>query len=156
MIKESDYTISESGCWIWLGKRCSGGRYGYFSMKGKIKMAHRASYETFKGDINDGLFVCHTCDNGLCINPDHLFLGTNSDNMKDAFSKGRLNTNDSSYHAKAGEENFNANLTELEVLEIRAFHEKTNCSYSQLAKRFGLKSRGHAYNIVKRIIWKHI
>lgn len=156
MIKDDDYTISENGCWIWSGKKCSSGRYGYFYRGKGMQMAHRASYEKFKGKIGRGLFVCHTCDNGLCINPDHLFLGTNSDNMKDAFSKGRLNLNNKDKFGKCGEENFHAKLSEPDVLEIREFYKNSKCSYGEIVRRFNLKSQGHARAIVKRLIWTHI
>jgi len=76
-------------CWIWMGSRSKKG-YGVFNIKGKQKKAHRISYEFHKGEIPDGLFVCHRCDTPQCINPDHLFLGTNHDNMQDAMNKGRF------------------------------------------------------------------
>lgn len=83
------FTRYENGCWIWTGARRTSG-YGVFKLNGKAESAHRVSYKLFKGDIPPGVFVCHTCDNPICVNPDHLFLGTASDNMMDAQSKGRL------------------------------------------------------------------
>ncbi len=83
------FTRYKDGCWIWTGaKRTSG--YGVFKLDGKAESAHRVSYKLFKGNIPEGIFVCHTCDNPMCVNPDHLFLGTASDNMMDAQNKGRL------------------------------------------------------------------
>lgn len=75
------------GCWIWTG--CLSVGYGLFYNKGQWK-AHRVSWELHKGKIPHGLWVLHKCDNPPCVNPDHLFLGTQSENMKDAYLKGRL------------------------------------------------------------------
>lgn len=75
-------------CWHWIGKT-NGLGYGRMSYKGKSSVAHRLSYEAFVGKIPTGLFVLHKCDNRLCINPDHLFLGTYSDNRIDCLKKGR-------------------------------------------------------------------
>lgn len=77
-----------STCWLWQGAPTSGG-YGRFWFDGVRKLAHRAAYEIFKGDIPEDMCVCHKCDNPLCVNPKHLFLGTHSDNMRDMGNKGR-------------------------------------------------------------------
>jgi hypothetical protein len=89
-IEERCVKIPWSGCWIWEGATCNG--YGSFrdKWKGPTKYAHRTSYETFKEKIPNGLWVLHTCDIRYCCNPDHLFLGTRQDNIKDAMQKGRL------------------------------------------------------------------
>ncbi len=76
-----------SGCWLWLRSTRVG--YGQFHWGGKLMHAHRASYGAFKGPIPAGKHVLHKCDMPLCINPDHLFLGTNYDNIQDALKKGR-------------------------------------------------------------------
>lgn len=80
-----------SGCWIWTG--CIDSRsYGVIWRQGKQMLAHRASWLEFRGEIG-GLFVCHHCDNPLCVNPSHLFLGSHTDNMRDAKRKGRTRSN---------------------------------------------------------------
>ncbi len=89
--------VDNKACWNWTG--ATGGKTGYDgygqlftgepNTKNKV-LAHRYSYWLHYGDFDQDLFVCHTCDNPRCVNPDHLFIGTNKDNMQDASSKGRL------------------------------------------------------------------
>lgn len=91
--------VDKSGdCWVWTGARNKAG-YGRFGQGGDTRMvyAHRASYELHYGPVPTGMFVCHTCDNPSCVRPDHLFVGTRGDNMRDAHQKGRV---DLSYVAK--------------------------------------------------------
>lgn len=144
------YQVAESGCWIWAGPTCSGGRYGRLPGVNPMKMAHRAFYEEAKGKIPKGKFVCHTCDNGLCVNPGHLFLGSHSDNMKDAAKKKRL----PHLLRQSGENNSNAKYTRELANEIRCYYDTNRPSFSELARVFGLKSKGHAHAIVTRRIWR--
>ena len=110
------------------------------NIDGKTVYAHRFFYELFYSRIPDGYFVCHRCDNPRCVNPDHLFLGTQNDNIQDAIKKGRLNN--------AGERNGMAKLNEEQVDEIRERYERGNVSYSTLAEKFGV-SYSLVHNIVK-------
>lgn len=78
----------ETGCWEFQGVYNKKG-YGLLRFKGERWLAHRFSYMYYKGPIPRGMMVCHSCDNPKCVNPNHLFLGTNSDNMRDMSLKGR-------------------------------------------------------------------
>lgn len=84
------YEINEvTDCWEWK-KATNNIGYGMFRWtKGIMRTAHRVSYELFKGPIPKGMIVCHTCDNPKCVNPDHLWVGTNKDNFDDMVKKGR-------------------------------------------------------------------
>lgn len=88
-INENGSLILDTPCWEWLGTKNPNG-YGSFSSRYFSGLAHRASWEIFVGPIPDGLFICHKCDNKSCVNPEHLFLGTQYDNMQDKAQKDRL------------------------------------------------------------------
>ena len=81
--------VVKNGCWKWTaGSRYRG--YGAFKLNGHTVSSHRIVWNSVNGKIPDGKEVCHKCDNPPCVNPEHLFLGSHSDNMKDAYDKGRL------------------------------------------------------------------
>lgn len=92
-----------SGCWLWLAGLDTHG-YGSLSIGRTKVLAHRLSFATHKGPIPSGAYVLHTCDNRACINPDHLWLGTHADNMRDMAAKRRNVT-------YPGTSNVNAKLT---------------------------------------------
>lgn len=81
--------VTTDSCWIWMGVT---GHYGYGSLwfEGKTRWAHRVSFHIFKEPIPKGLLVMHSCDNPWCVNPNHLFSGTQKDNIQDALKKGRF------------------------------------------------------------------
>ena len=76
------------GCWEWTGAKSRAG-YGQFGYLGNWYRAHRVAYLVWRGPLKRGLYVCHRCDNPGCVRPSHLFLGTNSDNIRDSLTKGR-------------------------------------------------------------------
>lgn len=76
-------------CWEWQAA-CHRHGHGMFALRGRMHYAHRVAWELWYGPVPDGLFVLHRCDNPPCARPDHLFLGTQTDNMADAFQKGRM------------------------------------------------------------------
>lgn len=125
-------------CWLWTGPVT---RDGYGAC-GKADRAHRRSWRDTYGPIPQGLLVCHHCDNRLCVRPDHLFLGTNSDNIADMVSKKRQ---------VRGERAGPSKLTERDVLAIRA----DNRTSVAIAAAYGLH-HSTVLDIKNRHTWKHI
>ncbi|KKL48214.1 hypothetical protein LCGC14_2327750 [marine sediment metagenome] len=85
---ESKYIKDPSGCWLWHAGVTSSG-YGAMYVSGKMELAHRIQWELINGNAPGELFVCHHCDVPRCVNPNHLFLGTQKDNIQDMVKKGR-------------------------------------------------------------------
>lgn len=137
----------EDKCWEWQAGIGSAGR-GNFSIGRENFSAHRMSWMLTFGEIPDGLCICHHCDNGKCVNPTHLFLGTYRDNVLDMHEKGRDNI-------LCGEDDPKSKLTEKQVLEIRNLWKPFIYSQFRLAKEYGV-SRSTIEGILHRNIWKHI
>lgn len=120
--------------------------YGNFRYKGKSWRLHVAVWVVNDGPVPLGMVVCHTCDNRICGNRRHLFLGTNADNSADMREKGR---------SAVGEKNGSAKLTAEQVLEIRLIHSAGDATLPELGERFGV-SRHNIGLIVRRKRWSHL
>jgi len=130
-------------CWEWKAGYFHDG-CGQVRVDGKTLKASRVSYTLAKGEIPDGLCVCHQCDNPACVNPAHLWLGTRAENNADMMAKGRCG-------APKGEATGNAKLTEELVRLIRSTDEHA----LSIAKRLGV-SWSLVYMVRRRTIWRHI
>ena len=118
----------KDGCWLWRGSVSSGG-YGMLQVATKTsRRAHRVSWELHFGMIQGDVCVLHTCDNPLCVNPKHLWLGSHADNMNDMSERGRS--------FSRGESNNNSKLTEDDVLEIRRLLKISHLVQRDIAKKF--------------------
>ena len=137
------HPVLKTRCWIWTATKSAG--YGTIGINGKTHLVHRVAYRNMVEPIPNGLFVLHKCDNPLCVNPDHLFLGTHKDNMKDRVSKGR---------GARGEGHGMAKLKEQDVRTIRQLYAE-GMSGPQLALRFGVCFES-IYSIVHRRKWIHV
>lgn len=136
-------------CWLWTGKSRTGrpgyAKYAAFRLtETKTVRAHRFMWELGAGPIPAGLCVCHSCDNRLCVNPAHLFLGTHADNIRDRDAKGR-------HRAPKGTENGHAKLTD-EV--VRAILTSTD-SQRAIAARFGV-NQSQVSRIRRGKAWTHV
>ncbi|MEG4350181.1 HNH endonuclease signature motif containing protein [Microcoleus sp. LAD1_D3] len=139
------HIISKDNCWLtdlWANDK----GYGQFHLKRSRMNASRASFLIYNGDIPEGMFVCHKCDNPPCVNPEHLFLGTHTENMRDMVEKGRSNR---------GSKNPQSKLTEKEVFQIKALLVETNLTVERISILFDVSQRTIAY-IKQNDIWKHV
>ena len=137
---------TEGVCHEWVGARNTEG-YGNFYLKGKIVKAHRVSYQLAYGDFDKTLQVLHKCDNPCCVNPEHLFLGTGTDNMQDMFSKGREAD-------RSGEANGNKRVNEVAVRIIR-YMSFIGKSHRVIARAYGI-GQTTVSDIVNRRTWGEV
>ena len=141
-IEQKAYPITETGCWIWMGG-CGVRGYGQIESHGKKHLAHRVSYSLFKGPVEKKQVVCHRCDMVSCVNPNHLFVGTQKDNLQDMARKGR---------STAGHKNPRAKLSCESVRQIRELFSK-GMKELQIAYQFNV-SRSAIQLIVSGKRWK--
>lgn len=143
---------SDEGCWDWSGSKDRHG-YGRISLGGKrgpIWEAHRVSWLLHFGEAQAGLEVCHRCDNPACTRPDHLFLGTHGDNMRDAVAKGR----NAPPPLHVGTDAAKAKLTPELVTEMRR-RRAAGESTANLAKAYGINVSS-AKRIIARRYWRAV
>lgn len=169
--------IPMTDCWLWAGAARPNG-YGIFFLNGKTIGAHRAAYVLFRGQFDEALHVCHKCDNPSCVNPDHLFLGTQKDNMLDMVRKGRKvtppqrgknNHHYGKFHSEEtkrligqrsrernqGSKHPRASIDEDDVRMIRRIRIETGASPRVISQQTGF-----SFSIVSGIVygysWKHV
>lgn len=125
------------GCWAWRAGKTSLG-YGQFRVDGRNLYAHRVAWAHFRGELPEEAVVCHSCDNPACVNPDHLFLGTQADNLADMARKGRQG---------------GARLDQEKADEIRRRHARGE-TQTALAAEFGV-SQATVWRVVEGRSWRH-
>ena len=138
--------IPFTDCGIWTGAWQSMG-YGQVRYNGKTILAHRAAYMVYRSDIPVGLCVLHKCDTPPCINPDHLFLGTQKDNIRDMISKGRGRLR----HESGWYSRFCAD----DIRRFRAMYASGEYTINSLARKLGITSGG-MWKIIRRKTWTHL
>lgn len=147
-------------CWEWQANRLPAG-YGQVKIEGRSYGAHRIAWQLTNGPIPDGKSVLHRCDNPPCVRPDHLFIGTQSDNIKDAFAKGRASAPGGGYRGEhppesvaRGSHHGRSKLTEDKVREIRSLAAE-GWTLARLSERYGVRMSTLSY-VIRRETWAHI
>lgn len=138
----------DTECWLWTGRLMSNG-YGVMTVRKRYVGVHRFSFALVYGPIPEGMHVCHNCPGGdvrNCVNPAHLWLGTQADNNADMHDKGRY---------AIGERHGQARLDAAQVRAIRARHAVGGITQRAIAREYGVLP-GHVSEIVTRKIWRHV
>jgi hypothetical protein len=160
-----DRSSHPQGCWTWTASTNDDG-YGWIGVtlislgKGVVRHAHRVAYMLEHGEVPDDRKVLHGCDNPSCVNPDHLFLGTQQDNIADMVAKGRQSgtkpgQSREGWGYKLGSEHRDAKLTEEDVLSIRSRYAAGQRTQGQLAEEYGVVQTAIS-NIVRGKLWQHV
>lgn len=143
------YVVMSDGCWGWSGTL---DEKGYARVRTWVddrwipRLAHRVSWELHRGPIPDGMSVLHTCDNPPCVKPEHLFLGTQLDNVRDCIAKGRR---------PVGEQSATAKVTEAQVIEMRQRFAAGEHNFNMFGREYGI-SAIEARAIILKERWKHL
>ena len=138
---------SPNECWEWKEGKTSDG-YGSVSFNSKSHLSHRVAWILTNGPIPDKMFVCHSCDNRLCVNPKHLFIGSNDDNMRDMVVKCRSAD-------QKGEKNGHAKLKKRDILKIRELYSRGDTSQQKIADIFGV-TQGSVSHIIRKTQWRNV
>ena len=139
-----DKVLMTDGCWEWQAAKRNG--YGALKIGRELISAHRLSYFMFRGEIPSAMCVLHHCDNRVCVRPDHLFLGTHSDNVKDMDAKDRRN-------ATTGEQHRGSVLTAEVVVAIRHLRESKGWGKRRIARQLGVNS-STVGSVLRQLSWK--
>jgi len=142
--------IKTEDCWEWNG--ANDGRYGIVWLNGRNHKAHRVAYVLAYGQIPNDLMVLHHCDNPRCVRPDHLFLGTQSDNLIDCSKKGRNGAKTHPERLACGIDNGASKLTQEQVVEMR-YRAATGETYSKLAREYPVNAET-VRRICRGLMWK--
>lgn len=146
-------TAHPDRCWEWLGGTYK--EYGHFSItyapqKDIPVRANRIMYYLHYGIHPENKIVCHRCDNPKCVNPSHLFLGTNKDNTQDMIKKGRK------FITRGTDKECTwVKLTKEKVIELREMSKHSDFNYTHIAKEMGLDTKT-VWNAINKVSWKHI
>ena len=150
--------VNKSGeCWTWTASSFKDG-YGKFWLRGRNRYANRVSWELAYGVDPGGMMVCHSCDNPPCVRPEHLFLGTQKDNRRDAVAKGRTakgarhGSRTKPHTVPRGERNGNAKLTYEIADAIREEYASGDISQWDLARRYGVAQTAIS-SVINRKTW---
>ncbi len=139
-------------CWMWIGS-VSAGR-PIMKWQGKSTVPARVSLMLSTGRNAKDLCALHTCDNAMCVSPEHLYWGTKADNGKDMSQRNRVRW-DNGFIGRKGEDNIGARFTNAQIIEMRTLHWEQGESLTSLAKKFGLKT-GHVSRICNGLRWAHL
>jgi len=138
-VKKTEY------CWLWVGSKNNKG-YAQLNVSGVPKLASRISWEIANGPIPKGKYILHKCDNPLCVNPDHVYPGDQTQNMADMWGRGRAKPG-----LVQGQKHGMSKLTELDILAIRSSDE----TVKEICEHFGV-SHTTVSDIKNRKTWKHV
>lgn len=136
----------QGDCWLWMGALTNG--YGQVHVNNRHGYAHRFSWEFVNGQIPDGMVICHHCDVKRCVNPKHLFIGTQLDNVRDCIAKGRFKSK-----PLYGSDNGFAKLDEIRVANIRNDYSSGDKSVRGLAAIYGV-SKSTIWNVISNKYWR--